>query len=247
LIVSWKRRIAWVLWAMMTFGLGPKLPCLYATSTTLAPEADLYLTHNNIFGSRLVGFLNYQDTAKQWTSGYYEYTVDIGLKSFFRRYVYRDPNSEKTKYIIMRLGYAYFPDMTETVGAIDEHRALTEVTFRLPMGPKWLWTQSNKGEIRFLDSETAGRYRGRLKLERSLVVMGIRMTPYAAGEGFYDLRIDQFERFLTTFGIEFPWKYSVILEPSYTHTAVLHGPPAETIGFTIQKHLAMPFALGGTQ
>jgi hypothetical protein len=218
---------------------------LRASSTTASPEFDLYLTHNNIFGSRLITLANYQDTASEWNSAYFEYTVDFGLKSFFRRYVYRDPNIEKSKHILTRLGYAYFPELTDDPQGVDEHRALSELTFRLPMGGKWLWTQSNKGEVRFLENTTAGRYRTRLKLERGMKVNKVRATPYAAVEGFYDMRYDRFERMLTTFGIEFPWKHSVIFEPSYTHTAVYQGPPAETLGFTIQKHMAMP--IGGTQ
>ncbi len=226
-------------------GLGFPVLCLANTSTTAAPEFDLYLTHNNVFGSRLITAMNYQDTASEWSSGYLEYTVDIGLKSFFRRYVYKDPNIEKSKYVLARLGYAYFPDFTENPGSVDEHRALSELTFRLPMGDKWLWTDQNKGEVRFRDATTSGRYRNRLKLERGFVIHGVRLTPYAVAEGFYDLPTTHWNRFVATFGIEFPWKYSVIFEPSYSHAAVYHGPPAETIGFTIQKHMAMP--IGGGQ
>jgi hypothetical protein len=228
--------------AIGCLGLGGS-PVLLASSTTFAPEFDLYLTHNKIFGSRLLAVGNYQDTAAQWTSAYFEYTMDIGLKSFFRRYVYKDPNTEKSKYILTRFGYSYFPDFTEA--SSDEHRALSELTFRLPMGGKWLWTQSNKGEVRFISSTTAGRYRNRLKLERGALLRGVRATPYAAAEGFYDMRFDKFVRVSFTVGIEFPWKHSVIFEPSFTHAAAYQGPPAETIGFTIQKHMAMPF--GGTQ
>ena len=107
-------------------GLGVRLPLLFADSTTVAPEVDLYLTHNNIFRSRVIAGANWSDINSKWTSGLFEYTVDFGLKTFFRRYVYKDPNVEKSKIITVRLGYGYLPDFQSASSDMDEHRGVAD-------------------------------------------------------------------------------------------------------------------------
>jgi hypothetical protein len=213
-------------------------------STTAAPEFDLYMTHNSIFRSRLITGINYLDTESQWSSGYFEYSVDFGLKSFFRRYVYRDPNVEKNKLISMRVGYAYIPSFQPDSSA-DETRGVAELTLRLPMGGKWLWTDRNKGDFRDVDGHSSERYRNRLRLERGMAIMGFRGTPYASGEAFYDTQVDRWNRFEIRAGFEIPWQYSVVFDPYFAHQAVWQGAPQEIIGFVVQKHMAFP--IGGSQ
>jgi hypothetical protein len=235
----------WFILAAWLFGIFFLGPGLHAASTTFSPEVDLYLTHNNIFRSRLIAGMNYTDTEGRWASGLFEYSLDFGLKSFFRRYVYKDPNAEKNKIITLRLGYAYLPDFNHDEEGADENRMLLELTARLPMGGKWLWTDRNRGEFRSIGDDTSKRYRNRLRLERGIVVMGFRGTPYLSFEGYYDTRVNRWNLFESRFGIEFPWHYSVVFEPYFAHQAIWEGQPREIIGFVVQKHAAMP--LGGTQ
>jgi hypothetical protein len=219
---------------------------LYAGSTTLAPEVDLYLTHNNIFRSRIIAGANWSDSDAKWSTGLFEYSVDFSVKSFFRRYVYKDPNAEKGKLLTVRVGYGFIPDFHEApAGGADEHRGVAELTARLPMGGQWLWTDRNKGDFRWVGEATSARYRNRLRVERSMAVWGFRGTPYTAVEGFYDTQVDRWNRVEFRGGFEFPWRYSTIFEPYYAHQAVWKGDPIEIIGFVIQKHMAMP--IGGTQ
>jgi hypothetical protein len=213
--------------------------------TLASPEVDLYLTHNSIFRSRVIAGMNYSDVDSRWSSGVFEYSVDFGLKSFFRRYVYKDPNVEKNKIVSVRLGYAYLPNFNPDDVNNDENRFLSELTLRLPMGGRWLWTDRNRGELRWIEGSESGRYRNRLRLERAFVFLGFRGTPYAGLEGFYDTRVDRWNRAEMRLGVEFPWHYSVIFEPYFIHQANWEGDPREFIGFVVQKHMAMP--IGDTQ
>lgn len=216
-----------------------------AESTTLSPEVDLYLRHNNTFRSRVIAGMNYSDTDSRWANGLFEYSLDFGLVSFFRRYVYRDPNSEKGKFITFRAGFAYLPDFNNDKAGSDEHRTLAELSLRLPMGGKWLWTDRNRGEYRWIGDETSQRYRNRLRIERGMAFWGLRGTPYASVEAFYDTRVDRWNRAELRAGIEIPWHYSAVFEPYFAHQAIWESDPVEVIGFVIQIHSAMP--MGGSQ
>jgi hypothetical protein len=116
-----------------------------------------------------------------------------------------------------RAGYRYV--FTPDGGSHKEHRILTEQTFRLPLPAKILLSDRNREELRIINGDGSFRYRNRLTLEREFNLKVIKVTPYVAGELFYDTRFDVFNRNRMTVGVQFPIRK--LLEPFRDHVTHL--------------------------
>lgn len=203
----------------------------------LVPEGALYLTHSKIFRSRFAAALNYRTEDGSFSSGNLEYDLDVGLLPFFRRYVFKDPNVEKAQRLTTRVGLAYLPDLRDGNNPADETRGIFEITGRVPFGGSWLLSDRNKGDFRLIDGDYSARYRNRLRLEHSLALKSVKITPYANAEAYYDFKVDQWNRADLTLGAEFPWRWSTILELYVTHFDNRHGTDGRSWGVVFQKHL----------
>lgn len=190
-----------------------------------------------MFRSRLVTNASWSKKESEFTNAAFEYDLDLGLLSFFRRYVFKDPNPEKSRRLTFRVGYAYLPEITTGNDDLDEKRMLAEATLRFPLGNLWLLTDRNRGELRDVNNKESGRYRNRLRLERNVAMGKFRMTPYANAEAYYDGRVDDWNQADAAVGAEFPWYYSTILEFSFTHQFKKSAEDNQVIGLTLQKHL----------
>ncbi len=82
-----------------------------AADTYLAPQFDLYLTHNKMFRSHFVMSGNWLTDNSQFSSAWAQYDIDFGFGTFFRRYLFKDPNAEKSKRVSIRLGYLQVSDL----------------------------------------------------------------------------------------------------------------------------------------
>lgn len=213
------------------------VPVVTRAKTYISPEFDLYYTHSNIFRSRMAAGLTWDKKESQFSTGVLEYDMDIGLMPFFRRYVFKDPDAEKAKRLTLRVGYQYFPDLVTGSSDNDEHRGLADVTFRIPLYHLGLLVDRNRFEYRHVGTGDSTRYRNRVRLERGLRWGALKATPYFNAEFFYDGKADDWNRNELTAGVEFPWKFSTIMEFSYTKTHLSAAPNNETYGVTLQKHL----------
>ncbi|MBK8869754.1 MAG: hypothetical protein IPN19_01585 [Elusimicrobia bacterium] len=203
----------------------------------LVPEGALYLTHNKIFRSRFAAALIYPTEDGSFSSGNMEYDLDVGLLPFFRRYVFKDPNVEKAQRLSTRVGVAYLPDLRDVDNPAHETRGIFEITGRVPFGGSWLLSDRNKGDFRWIDGDYSARYRNRLRLEHSVALKSVKLTPYANAEAYYDFKVDQWNRADLTLGAEFPWRWSTILELYVTHFDNRHGADGRSWGVVFQKHL----------
>ena len=234
-------RISRLIWAVWVLGyLGEPL-----RADNLVPEGVIYLTHNKIFRSRFAAGLNYRTEDGSFSSGNLEYDLDVGLLPFFRRYVFKDPNVEKAQRLTTRLGVAYIPDLRDVDNPTDETRGVLEITGRIPFGGAWLLADRNKFDFRWIENKDSVRYRNRLRLEHSVALNSVKITPYANAEAYYDFKVDQWNRADLTLGAEFPWRWSTILELYVTHFDNRRGADGRSWGFVFQKHLTAK-ARGGT-
>ncbi len=226
----WISRLVWAVWFLGYLG-GP------LRADNLAPEGALYVTHNKIFRSRFAAGLNYRTEDGSFSSGNLEYDLDVGLLPFFRRYVFKDPNVEKAQRLTTRLGVAYIPDLRDVDNPTDETRGVLEITGRIPFGGAWLLADRNKADFRWMDGDSSVRYRNRLRLEHSVALNSVKITPYANAEAYYDFKVDQWNRADLTLGAEFPWRWSTILELYVTHFDNRRGADGRSWGIVFQKHL----------
>lgn len=232
-----KCRRQWAWFPLVFIVAGIFLPERSRADTRGAPEFSLYVTHSTMFRSRFAANASWSKDKSDFTSASFEYDLDIGLLSFFRRYVFKDPNAEKSKRITFRLGYAYYEDLTSGDVDTNEKRGIGEVTFRFPLGRSWLLTDRNRGELRHFGEVESNRYRNRLRIERNVAISKFRITPYANAEGYYESNTDEWNQVDGTVGAEFPWRYQTILEFYCTWQFNRNLSDNQVIGVTLQKHI----------
>jgi hypothetical protein len=208
-----------------------------ATDTYLAPQAELFITHNSMFRSHFIASGNYLTREGAFSSAWVQYDIDIGLVSFFRRYLFKDPNTEKSKRFSFRLGYLQVSDLKDDPNGFDEKRPFAEILFRVPAGRAWLFEDRNRGEYRIFHNEDVTRYRNRLRIERAVAFKSVKATPYATGEIFYDGKTDRWNEFQTAIGIDFPMRYRTVLELE-TLLQVVDG-ELNSVSYSVvfQKHM----------
>jgi hypothetical protein len=205
--------------------------------TRAAPEVSLYYTHDNVFRSRLSTGATWSDEKSDFTSAALEYDLDIGLGSFFRRYVFKDPNVEKSKRITLRAGYAYIPKLTPEDKDNDEHRVINEATFRFPLGSAWLLSDRNRLDFRRVGDDDFAQYRNRLRLEYNVIIEEFRTTPYTNIEFYYSTQADSWNQIDATVGAEFPLVRQMLLDFYFTWQFRENNVTDYLVGLGFQKHL----------
>ncbi len=109
------------------------------------------------------------------------------------------------KRFVLRAGYRYsFAPGDED--DFQEHRIVTEQTFRHELPWAMLLSDRNRQDWRFVNGNFSFRYRNRVRLEREIRAWGRSFTPYGSVEGYYDTRFDVWNRNRLTAGAEFQLK-----------------------------------------
>ncbi|HET8782822.1 MAG TPA: DUF2490 domain-containing protein [Pyrinomonadaceae bacterium] len=109
------------------------------------------------------------------------------------------------KRLVLRNGYRYTfaPGEDDT---FQEHRIVTEQTFRQDLPLAILLSDRNREDWRLVNGNFSFRYRNRLRLEREFRLWGRSFTPYGSVEAYYDSRFDVWNRNRLTAGMEFQLK-----------------------------------------
>jgi hypothetical protein len=93
-----------------------------------------------------------------------------------------------SEYLTTLVSYRFISAQPAPLLRATEHRLFFDVTPRLPLGHKFVVTDRHRVERRDINGVVSHRYRNRAQLERECVVRERRVTPYVAGEIFYDDR-----------------------------------------------------------
>jgi hypothetical protein len=101
--------------------------------------------------------------------------------------------------------YRYLASEPTPNRQLTEHRFWLDLTARIPIGADFTLVDRNRAEYREINHRVSGRYRNRLQIEKSINIgEHWEITPYIAGEGFYDGRSHQWSRFQYLFGSRLP-------------------------------------------
>ena len=137
--------------------------------------------------------------------------VDYTLEPIAKRLTKGD--WERERYVWARVGYRYISTFGDVSDPDLERRILAEMTWRIAM-PNAYWVV-NRAHVDFRDVSgvNSQRYRYRLTLERETAMFGVKSTPWASAEFYYDTRYDDWTRQRYQAGIEFPISKSWRIEP----------------------------------
>lgn len=194
------------------------------TQTDLAPELDVYVrlsdTTRLLFKANLTRNLS-EDT----TDGAVGVNYDITVKPIFRRQLH-EADWERDRYLWFRIGYQYSGNFVGDEGSSIENRGVLEATGRAPLPFEFWLVNRLHVDLRFMDGDYSQRYRGRLGIERKVVVGGVTAVPYAEAEFFYDTRFDAWNRQVYQAGAEVELTEHWRIEPYYARQNDQRSTPA---------------------
>jgi Protein of unknown function (DUF2490) len=113
----------------------------------------------------------------------------------------RDPDSRHR--LVFAANYDY-SRAKEAQAVISEHKLILDGTLRQPLPNKYLLSDRNRFEFRWVNGQYRFRYRNRLRLERPVTVLKKEVTPYIAAEAFWDSRPRKFNQFRYSTGVSVP-------------------------------------------
>jgi uncharacterized protein DUF2490 len=203
------------------------------------PEAQLYANLGDTFRLRALVTRTKARESDKFTEGTFEVDIDVGLKAMLRRKLAANPNTERGKYLTLRLGYVHVAALGDEVNPSNEHRAIMELTPRYPVGGGFLLSDRSRGEARWINGQYSLRYRNRVRLERDFAIKRFRFTPYATGEVYYDTRYRIWNRNEYSFGYEVPIQRHAIIEFYFMrqNTSRSSTPHVNGFGLVLQWHL----------
>lgn len=105
------------------------------------------------------------------------------------------------KRLTLRGGYRYGFSPSDN-NPYQEHRIITEQTFRQDLPLAIVLSDRNREDFRFVNGTFSFRYRNRVKMEREFRAFNRSFTPYGSVEVFYDTRFDVWNRNRLTAGAQ---------------------------------------------
>jgi len=140
-------------------------------------------------------------------------TLSQRMKRIVRRHT--DNADEENDYnLVFGAGYEYLRT-TQNGGVKHENRLLVEATPRHAPGLGLLITDRSRIEFRWNDGVYDFRYRNKLTVNRTFDLGKLKLTPYAAGELFWDRNHHAWNENQYAFGVQLPLRRRVMLDLYY--------------------------------
>lgn len=127
-----------------------------------------------------------------------------------------DIDEENKHVLVVGAGYEYL-QTTQNDKTKRENRIIVQGTGRHHPGAGILLTDRNRIEFRWVNGVYDFRYRNQLTVNRGFRVNKFRFTPYASGELFWDRNHHSWGENQYSFGVQFPYRKSLMLDTYYLH------------------------------
>jgi hypothetical protein len=194
------------------------------------PEVDVYVQH----GERVRFILQDIFTLAPETHssrGNFTCWAEVALRPLLRVDLRHQNDVFRKRFLTFRAGYRYIANL-ENSSSSPEQRSLAELNARYALPGKFVLSDRNRGEFRFIRGQPFSmRYRNRLGLERDLAIGSFAFTPYVYDEYYFDTRYGAWSAVRYSAGVQVPVGRHVSLEPylswrinkqsSRRHTAAL--------------------------
>jgi Protein of unknown function (DUF2490) len=116
------------------------------------------------------------------------------------------------KHIVLRTGYRFGTSLGDASSTYKENRLLTEQTLRKMLPGSLLLSDRNREDFRFIEGDFSFRYRNRVTIEREFLIRKRTITPYVAGEIYYDTRYSAWNRNRLTAGVQTSLRHGPVLK-----------------------------------
>ncbi|HZQ90695.1 MAG TPA: DUF2490 domain-containing protein [Terriglobales bacterium] len=122
------------------------------------------------------------------------YRADDNLSHLFQRYINAGGGYAPSRYLNLAGFYRLDSQRPAQGHHTLEKRWTLDAIPHLPIGRKWGLSDRNRIEWRWLNGALSERFRNMPRVEREFSLDGHKLTPYLAGEFFYDTRFHLWNR-----------------------------------------------------
>ena len=111
---------------------------------------------------------------------------------------------------------------------------MVQLTPQYLPGAGFFLADRNRVEFRWVNGKYSTRYRNQVTVERSFQKRGVRFSPYAWGELFYDGQTHSWNENRYAFGVQLPYKRIFMLDNYYQRQNCTCSPHHENVwGLTL--------------
>ena len=205
------------------------------TEHEFRPELDVYVQVSEPVRFEFMSAFRGRRESEDWQGNFALY-IETALKPLLRRELRGHPDVYRNRYLSVRSGYQHrvgIGGSTTTTG----NTAIIEVTSRYQLPWHLVVSDRNRGDFRFLQSESfSPRYRNRLRLERDVSIFRLNCTPYVYDEIYYDTRYDRWTPNRYAAGVEIAVNQRLSVEPYYLrqHSTRSTTPHIDAIGLKVK-------------
>jgi hypothetical protein len=125
-----------------------------------------------------------------------------------------DIDENKEQHLVLGAGYQY-SETIQSGSPSHEDRMIVQLTPQYRPGGGLFVADRNRVEFRWVNGKYSTRYRNQLTIERGFQELGVRFTPYAQGEMFYDSQTHSWDENRYALGVQFPYKRIFMLDNYY--------------------------------
>ena len=175
------------------------------------PEVDLAIKLNQRVSVLGMGTLHFGKNVSDLN----EEQAGVGFNFILNKYFSFSPD--------YRYGRGQPPGRNHT----HEHRFFLDFTARAPLKKGFVVSDRNRFELRRINGIESHRYRNKLQIERPVTVADRKVTPYLAGEAFYDDRYRIWNRTRIYAGVRVPLGQHLTLDPYFLEQFDVRDRPFE--------------------
>lgn len=139
--------------------------------------------------------------------------LSFRIKPAFKRLL-DAADSDKQHLLVLGAIYEYSV-ANEQDETSREHKIMLDATLRYDLPKKFLLSNRNRLELRWVNGDNHLRYRNRPALERSIKIYKRDITPYLASEIFWDQRYKKWNIYKFSSGVQVPVFRRTMLEFFY--------------------------------
>jgi hypothetical protein len=221
------------------------LPCRAQSSST-EPANQLWATFNASFElserTRITAIFEKHNGEDDSLFGQQKVGVLFGYRmKRFGKHLTGDNDKENEYNLIVGGGYEFL--ITDQSGSSKrEHRLVVQSTPKYVFGLGILAQDRNRLEFRWTGSVYNFRYRNRLTVERPFRIGRLRLSPYAAGELFWDRNHHAWNENEYAFGVQWPIRKIFKLNTYYLrqNCTTCGTDPLNVIGLTANFYFDWP-------
>ncbi len=186
------------------------------TATQLDPGVSLSLDLNERVR---LNFFSGREKNEELESGKWRISggVSFRTKPLFKRFL-DELDTDKRHVLVLGIGYEFAHGSQAQVTS-KEHKIMLDATLRWAFKGKFLLSNRNRFELRWVSDDTHFRIREDLRLERPIRIpirlLKRKITPFGKAEAFWDHRYKEWNIFRYGGGLEIPVLRRASLDVSY--------------------------------